>query len=196
MQSLQLGLRSAKLLGAVCRSETLHDALSVAQRALTLPLSSDVRLNVPLSQAGLLRDPRGARRCISVSQLQESLFDEAIDVPVQCKVTAVLHTPTNINVATGPMERLKIQVMLPAMQDMHEDAVVMSSLLKAAWVLMQVSCDEALESNPDSYVLLRSKENSVGKALRKKHESDYHALGAFSSVGPQFCGIMKAPHGL
>ena len=74
--------------------------------------------------------------------------------------------------------------------------MVMSSLLKAAWVLMQVSCDEALESNPDSYVLHRSKENSVGKALKKKHESDYHALGAFFSVGPQFCGIMKAPHGL
>ena len=132
MQSLQLGLRSARLLGAVCRSETLHDALSVAQRALTLPLLSDVRVNVLFSQAGLFRDPRGARRCISVSQLQESLFDEAIEVPLQCKVTAVLHTPTNINVATGPMERLKIQVMLSAMQDVHGLAMVMSSLLKAA----------------------------------------------------------------
>ena len=86
---------------------------------------------------------------------------------MQCKVTAVLHTPTNINVATGPMERLEIQVMLPAMQDMHEHAMVMSSLLKAAWVLMQVSCDEALESNPDSYVLHRSGEKSVGKALKQ-----------------------------
>ena len=111
MQSLQTGLRSARLLSAACRSETLHAALSVAQRAMTTPCQSVGTIPI-LLRHGVLKDAGLPRVWSGISNVlqQQCLFEECVDVPVQSRVTAVLHTPTDISVLTGPMLRLEVQV--------------------------------------------------------------------------------------
>ena len=112
MQCLQLGLRSARLLSAACRSETLHEALSVAQRTMTMPGQSIAMSQPPvgypsLNNAWLPRLWSGTTDAF----LRQCLFEECVDVPVQSRVTAVLHTPTDVSVSTGTMLKLELQVM-------------------------------------------------------------------------------------
>ena len=61
---------------------------------------------------------------------------------------------------------------------------------------MQVSCDEALESNPDSYILHESGENSVGKALRHSRKVIVMIWEHFLLYGLHLVGSRRAPHGL
>lgn len=59
-----------------------------------------------------LADGRAARRWFTTSaaDLNQCLFDEAVDAPLPCKITAVMNTPTNVHLIKGPMERLRVQV--------------------------------------------------------------------------------------
>ena len=111
MQSLQLGLRSARLLSAACRSETLHEALSVAQRTMTMPCQPMAMSGPPVGyssfkNAWLPRLWSGTTNAF----LRQCLFEECVDVPVKSKVTAVLHTPTDVSITNGTMLRLEVQV--------------------------------------------------------------------------------------
>ena len=164
MKILQLGVRSARLLTAACRPETLHDALDVTQRAMTIPCQC--RHDPLETLAGLrsLKDAPSARMWFGTSSapLQQCLFEETIDVPVQSRFTAVLHTPTNVTVSTGPMERLRLQVNGDYAAWPQSLGFLLLLSLSPVVDNLQVTCEDPLESNADSYVLHIGKDNSVG----------------------------------
>ena len=112
MQSVQLWLKPTTLLAAACRSETLHEALRVAQRSTRISTAVSECLNIHRALCGLESGKTAARRdfASNANTPQRQLFNESMDVSSPCKVTAVLHTPTHVHVAMGRMERLKVQV--------------------------------------------------------------------------------------
>jgi len=164
MKILQLGLRSARLLTPACRPETLHDALAVTQRAMTVPCQSRHDPLETLAGFRSLKDAPSARMWFGTSSahLQQCLFDENIDIPVQCRLTAVLHTPTDVNVSTGPMERLQLQVNGDCAAWPQTLGFLLLLSLSLVVDNLQVTCEDPLESNADSYVLHIGKDNSVG----------------------------------
>ena len=109
---MQRWLKPAGLLAAACRSETLHEALCIAQRSTRLSSALDECSSIRQIPLGLESSTIFARRELASNATtpQHQLFDESMDVSSPCKVTAVLHTPTHVHVAKGVMERLKVQV--------------------------------------------------------------------------------------
>ena len=109
---MQRWLKPARMLAATCRSETLHEAICIAQRSTRLSSALNECPSIRQTPCGLESSTTIARRefASNATTPQHQLFNDSMDVSSPCKVTAVLHTPTHVHVAKGVMERLKVQV--------------------------------------------------------------------------------------
>lgn len=169
MQSLQVGLRSARLLSAACRSETLHDALSVAQRTMTMPCQS-IAMTVSSVRYPALRNGWLPRLWSGTSNacLRQCLFEESVDVPVQSRVTAVLHTPTDVSVTNGSMLRLQVQVdwlsyLARSFSTSHLPSFSATQYLVYRCCRLQITCEDSPGASSDSFVLHRAADSAVGQ---------------------------------
>ena len=182
MRSMQRLLKPANLLAAACRSETLHEALCIAQRSSRLSSALDECSNIRQISCGLKSSTTVARRefASNATAPQHQLFNESMDVSSPCKVTAVLHTPTHVHVAKGVMERLKVQVrcfLRPWQTHMSwvlKQYACASSLQVSPYAVPsnayelcmgQVLCADARESTPESYILHRGTAGSIGEGV-------------------------------